>query len=115
MSAGKKWGRRFLNLLLLLVWVFFMIFPIGAFALASSGQLTLGGDTLYVRFFLTEARDVEGVGIEWTRPTTGNDILNCQRTSVTYLTWLGEGENSSYCQCFDSSENLATNHDLCLP
>lgn len=116
----KRWLRRLAHSLILLVWFLFISLPIVAFALANRGQLQLGGPQRHVRLFLVQEREVEGVGVEWTRPyQTRNQVANeapdCSRTSINYLTWRGEGENVVYCQCYapDGDHPLASGPDVC--
>ena len=93
----KRWLRRLLYSFLLLIWVMVMSFPIVAFTLANKGQIQVGGADYRIRLFMVLDEDTEGVGIEWQRPLSSTPT--CQRTSVTYITWVGEAENARYCSC----------------
>lgn len=73
-----------------------MSLPIVAFTLAEKRELSLGDD---IRLFLVQEPDAEGVGLEWARPS--RQQANCTQTSVTYLLWEGQSENTTYCQCYD--------------
>ena len=96
----KRWLRRLLYLLIIVVWLGVMIFPSVSFLLAMKGQLTLGSSPRnHLRLFMVQEDDTNGVGIEWTRPLLGQS--DCAQTSITYLLWDGEGENTYYCQCYD--------------
>lgn len=100
----KRWLRRLGYLLIVVVWLVVMAFPIFAFTLAGRGELTFG-DTAgnHVRLFLLREPDAEGVGLVWTRPYRANAA--CTQTSVTYIMWEGQSENTRYCQC-GAEENL---------
>ena len=79
-----------------------MAFPFVAFTLATNGELTVGSES-YLRLFLVQEVDANGVGFEWRREAIQTE--NCLRTSVGYLMWEGESEGVSYCQCFDPITN----------
>ncbi len=105
-SVMKKWLRRLAYLLVIIIWLLVMAFPIFAFVLAGRGQIMLGEQTgSHVRIFLLREPDVEGVGVEWARPY--RQQADCTRTSVTYILWEGESENTAYCQCFASQQGTA--------
>ncbi len=90
----KHWLRRFLYLVVVVLWLAVMSFPILAFSLAGKGELRFGED---VRLFMVQEEGAEGVGLEWTRPFSPKP--SCTRTTVTYLMWEGVAENTTYCQC----------------
>jgi hypothetical protein len=94
----RRWLRRLVYLLVLIVWIPVMAFPFVAFTLATKGELQLGGES-HLRFFMVQETGANGVGIEWQRELFQPD--SCRRTSIAYLMWEGEGEGVSYCQCFD--------------
>ncbi|MBK8987862.1 MAG: hypothetical protein IPM39_17640 [Chloroflexi bacterium] len=95
-----RWLRRFVYLLIFSVWLMVMIFPCMAFTLAMEQQIALGQEeSSHIRIFLLQEPKKEGVAVEWKRPSTRQS--NCLKTSVTYLMWVGEGENTVYCQCID--------------
>jgi hypothetical protein len=114
LSLMARWPRLLLYGALLLVWLAAIAFPFVAFRLATRGQMRLGSDEQrYLRLFLVQERDAEGVGIEWVRPA--REPYNCSNGTVTYLFWEGEGENIRYCQCFDavSGNFLSSEAGLC--
>ncbi len=92
----NRWLRRFLYLIVVMVWLIVMSLPILAFSLAGKGELQLGEDA---RLFLIQEDEVEGIGLQWTRPFRQQP--SCTRTTVTYLMWEGRSENTVYCQCYD--------------
>ena len=102
----KRWLRRLSYLIIVIVWLLVMAFPIFAFTLAGRGEMTFG-DTAgsHVRLFLLREADVEGVGVEWTRPLRSQPT--CTHTSVTYFLWQGQNQNTHYCQCFDKNSGQA--------
>lgn len=79
-----------------------MLFPVLAVVLATQEQIQIGGDAgSHVRLFLLQDRESEGVGIEWTRRV--QEPPRCAQTSLIYLMWEGEGDNATYCQCYDET------------
>lgn len=98
----KRWLRRVVVFLLLLVWLLVMAFPVVAVVLATQKQIEVGGDAgRQVRVFLLQEREREGLGIEWTRPAAGPEGEGgCRETRLVYLMWVGEGENVTYCRCY---------------
>ena len=102
----KPWLRRSLYLLIVLVWLLVMAFPVFAVVLASRGEIQLGDDSANnSRIFLVQETDAEGIGIQTMRQK-GTDPL-CSETTVTYLMWEGEGENSRFCSCTGSGESFS--------
>ncbi len=98
----KRWLRRFLYLLIVLIWIAIMSLPFLAVMVAARGQVQLGDDTgRHLRIFLVQQRGAAGIGIENQRPL--RQSTDCTKTTVTYLLWEGTGENASYCQCIDSN------------
>jgi hypothetical protein len=94
----KRWLRRLGYLTIVIVWLVVMAFPIFAFTLAGRGELMFGEAAgSHVRLFLLREPDAEGVGVVWTRPYRSNP--DCTQTSVTYIMWEGDSENTRYCQC----------------
>jgi hypothetical protein len=66
--------------------------------LAVRGQIQLGGqEGAQARIFLLQERNVEGVGVEWSRPLRREP--GCRRTAVLYLMWRGQGENVRFTTC----------------
>jgi hypothetical protein len=96
------WFRRIIYLVVILAWLLIMCFPTFAFLLATRGQLQVGNrDGRYVRIFLLQEPEAEGIGVEQQRLLS--EPIGCRQTSIHYFMWVGEGENVSYCQCFDPS------------
>ncbi len=85
-----------------------MCFPTFAFVLATNGQIEVGDHPRnHVRFFMVSEEDADGIGVEWTRPLSGQPT--CAKTSVAYLLWEGNSQNQnvSFCQCIDPSTGAA--------
>jgi hypothetical protein len=94
----REWGRRLGCLLLFLLWLVVMSLPLLSVVLAARGQIQLGGEEgAQARIFLLQERNVEGVGVEWSRPLRREP--GCRRTAVLYLMWRGQGENIRFTSC----------------
>lgn len=97
----KKWARRFAYLLVLLLWLLVISLPFFAFSLAARKQFEFGDPAAtYLRIFIIQERDAEGVGVELSRPFAPNS--GCQQTDVRYFMWSGSGEDVTFCQCLDA-------------
>ena len=95
----KRWFRRFIYVLLILIWLAVMSFPFLAFTLATQNEIQLGESLhQHVRIFLVQEERLGGVGIEWARLTRRPP--DCSRTTVVYLMWEGDGQSASFVQCF---------------
>jgi hypothetical protein len=100
----KLWLRRLLYTLLLLVWLVLVLSPILAFVLAARGQIQFGEEPRsYLRLFLVQEDEAQGVGLEWLRPAA--EQATCSTGSLTYFLWEGEGQNAEFCQCYDPATN----------
>lgn len=98
----KRWLRRLVYALIVLIWFVVMLLPIAAFQLAQRGEIRWGQESgRHVRVFLLQASDAEGVGVEVARPQPDNPL--CAITTVSYFMWVGEGQNSRYCLCNDGT------------
>ena len=106
----KRWLRRVVYVVVVVVWLAVMSFPFLAFSLARKGELHLGED---VRLFLVQEKDAEGVGVERKRPLPSSS--SCFRTTITYIMWEGQNDNVVYCQCFDehTGASLPVNRPSC--
>ena len=101
----KRWSKRLFYFVILVVWLFVMCLPITMISLARNGSMQIGNETrTNIRLFMVQEDRDNGVGMAFTRATREN----CLRTSLVYLMWEGEGENSSYCQCLDDQGNVAS-------
>ena len=111
----NRWLRRFLYLLLLLFWLVVMLFPAISFVLATRQQIQLGSSPdRHLRLFLVSEPATQGLGLERTRPVS--EPANCTQTTVNYLMWQGEGESTTYCQCYNESGGvISTNQGACAP
>ena len=101
----KRWPRRVLMLVIVLVWLAVVLFPTLAVVLARNGQLQLGdSDGRHWRLFLLQEPEFEGLGLERARPVApplAAPSAACLATSVSYWLWAGEGQDALYCQCTD--------------
>ena len=98
----KRWLRRLLYLLIVLIWLLIMLFPLLAFTLATTGEMNWGQEgERQVRLFLLQEKDTEGVGLQVSRPQTDNP--SCVNTRVSYFLWQGTGQNSHHCACADGT------------
>ena len=98
----KRWLKWLGYLIALIFWLSIMAFPTFAFFLATQGELQLGSNPRsHVRFFMVQAEDSDGIGIEWVRKTGQTE--DCTQTSINYILWEGksEGNNASFYQCYD--------------
>jgi len=94
--------RRFTYFLIFFVWLLVMLFPVVAVVLATQGQIQIGEEAhSHVRLFLLQERGTEGVGFEWTRRV--QEPPGCTQSSLIYVLWEGEGDNATYCQCYDDA------------
>jgi hypothetical protein len=113
----KRWLRRLFALLLLFVWLLIMLFPVVAVLLATQNQIEVGREQgRHLRLFLLQEREQQGIGIEWSRPAAPPAVdTRCRQTRLIYLMWVGEGDNVSYCQCFDGDGSLRESHQGSCP
>lgn len=103
----NHWLRRFIYLLITVAWLCVMSFPALAVILAVRGQLQVGDEMgHHLRIFALQEPDVQGIGVEWTRPMRRQPA--CSQTTVRYLLWQGEGEDVAFCQCYDPLTNEPT-------
>lgn len=97
----KKWARRSAYLLVLLLWLVVISLPFFAFSLAARKQFEFGDPAAtYLRIFVIQEKDTEGLGLEYSRPFAPSP--GCQQTDVRYFMWSGRGENVTFCQCVDA-------------
>ncbi|MCA9936021.1 MAG: hypothetical protein H6662_10030 [Ardenticatenaceae bacterium] len=98
----RRWFRKIVYLVALLLWMSLISLPFFAVLVASRGEVHLRN----ARVFLVQERDLQGVGIDWQRPLPPSLNLSpsstCTKTNVTYLMWEGQAENTAYCSCDDS-------------
>lgn len=100
--AMKPTLRRLAYFLIFLIWLLVMLFPVVAVVLATQGQIQIGRESeSHLRLFLLQESGNEGIGIEWTRHV--QEPPRCAQSSLIYLLWEGEGENATYCQCYDEA------------
>jgi hypothetical protein len=100
----NRWLRRLLYALVVLVWLLLVIAPLLAFVLAARGQIQFGSDPRrHLRLFLVQEEDAQGIGLEWLRPSRSQSA--CSSGSLTYFMWEGEGQNASFCQCYEPITN----------
>ncbi len=109
----KKWLRRSGCFLLILIWLVIMSLPLLAVVIARGGQVRLGAqESAHLRVFLVQEEENNGLGIEWMRTSTPAQAQSgenrCWLTSVSYWLWEGQGENVTYCQCFDAAGSVTS-------
>jgi hypothetical protein len=103
----RPWLRRLLYLLLGLLWLLVMSLPVFAVVLATQREIQVGSEPeRNVRLFLIQEQDAEGVAVQWMGAPSAAD--GCAQGRVVYLMWEGEGENASFCQCYDQEGNLSS-------
>jgi hypothetical protein len=96
----KRLMRRLGYAIFISVWLLLILFPVGAFMLATKGQLEIGSESgSHLRLFLLQEKNSQGVVVEWVRSSRVNS--DCRQGTVTYLLWEGSGDNVVYCQCTD--------------
>ncbi|HFC12241.1 MAG TPA: hypothetical protein ENJ56_05300 [Anaerolineae bacterium] len=105
----RKWLRRLFYFLILLVWLIVMLLPVASFTLARRGEFTLGN----TRVFLISERDQGGIGLQSTRDVAREAV--CTVTSIRYLMWEGEGENSQSCSCQDGVARVPKRNRCVVP
>ena len=102
----NPWLRRFFYLIFILIWLIVLTLPFAAFSLAARQQIQIGGsEGNHLRIFLIQEKMAEGIGVELARPFSGQP--NCSETNVRYFMWVGEPENTIYCQCFNPDTGAA--------
>lgn len=99
----SRWPRRFAYSLFFIVWLCVMSLPLIAGILAIRGEIRIGSQPQQqLRLSLLQEAELEGIVIQWTRPTRPlGEQQNCSKSSLIYLMWRGEGENTTFCRCFD--------------
>jgi hypothetical protein len=110
----NPWLRRLLYGVIFIIWLVVMSFPVFAFLLATQGEIQFGNEPRsHLRLFLLQEPDVGGIGVEWTRSFLRQPT--CSQTTVTYVLWEGEGDNVSFCHCYDAltGELLPANLQPC--
>lgn len=95
---------------LILFWLFLMTLPFFFITLLVNKELTLNLSDVpshEIRLFTLENRNEQGLGLSWARVYSGSPQEDqvCIRTTTRYLLWEGEGENISYCQCYERSSH----------
>lgn len=93
--------RRFVYLLIVIVWLLIMSVPVLAVMLATQREVQIGDTQRHFRLFLIQESDSEGISVDLTRPAGGG--RRCAQSNVIYLMWKGSGENTVYCQCYDEN------------
>jgi hypothetical protein len=102
-----RWSRRLTYFLLLVIWLILISLPFFAFTLSARKQFEFGSrQETYLRIFVIQEKDTEGLGIEYSRPSAANSA--CHQGGVRYYMWSGEGQNAAYCQCVDEQGQAQT-------
>ncbi len=111
----RRWLRRLLYVFGFLIWLLFMCFPTVAFVLATQEQILIGeAPGRHWRIFLVSEEDSRGIGLERTGPR--DKAAGCTQTNVSFLLWEGEGEATSYCQCYNEQGGVVSaGQGACVP
>ena len=101
MSADRPVSRRSC-LVAVSLWLCFAIGPCFAIALAMRGELSWKrGNFVEDRVWIVNEAEASGLAYSSARvisaPTDGQV---CARTRVYFLLWKGQGENTTYCECY---------------
>ena len=100
--SGRRRGKSCLSGLL--IFIVMAACPILFFNLLFNGQLVLGSETNQWRIFLLQETGQEGVGVQHTRLI--DEDAGCQRTTIRYFMFAGEGENNEYCSCLSAESAI---------
>jgi len=87
------------------VWLFLMIVPCLAIALAMRGELAWKrGDFVEDRVWIVNEPEAAGLGYSAAR-VAGSEAAGslCVRTQVYFLLWKGASETTEYCECYTQS------------
>lgn len=105
----RRWYRRPGCLLGLLVWLVVIMMPTFFIIMAIEGEITIQhrGDIpskeRYPLFQIKLVMEPDYRGFSITRAVIhgeGSDRV-CVRNTVQFLLWQGQGDDTSYCQCYD--------------
>ncbi|MFN8373494.1 MAG: hypothetical protein U0694_11550 [Anaerolineae bacterium] len=102
--------RRTGCLLLLICWFTFILSPCLLITLAQQGEIVISQGNLpnqQIRVWLVMEIDQRGIGISSTSQHEVDNAL-CLQTDVRFLFWQGAAEPTSYCECYNRSENMST-------
>ena len=107
-SAARKWFRRGGCLVIFIIWLGLMLLPCFFITLLVEKEIIISRSDVpehEYRFFLLEQPDEQGIGISRARIISGGEDEDavCVVTSVSYYLWEGEGDNSTYCNCYEKS------------
>lgn len=92
--------RHLIYLLLFVGWLLVMSLPLLSVVLATQRTIQLGQRSqTHLRLFLVQEQTSEGVGLEWARRQSA--APGCVQTRLIYLMWKGDGDNATYCQCYN--------------
>lgn len=97
--------RRFGCGIAVVLWIVLLISPCALLALASQGEIAIQlgdipGQSLRI-WMVSEARE-RGVGIARPSVYTNGDSV-CLQTNVSFLLWQGQGQATTYCDCYTRS------------
>jgi hypothetical protein len=88
----------------LVIWVILLVLPCIAIALISQGEIAiqlgdLPGQSL--RVWLIQDSTERGIGVARPSVHTNADATTCLQTDTSFLLWMGKGDPTSYCDCYD--------------
>lgn len=74
------------------------LIPFFGCRLVTQGVLQFGNEHgRFLNIFMLQEPDQEGIGMQWSRAF--DEEAQCTRTKVRYYMFVGEGENSDFCEC----------------
>ena len=94
-SRAKFIGRS----LFVFFWLLLISIPTLTLVLAASKEIKIGGEQTYLRIFLLQEKDAEGIGLEISQ--FFSKVPFCSQTDVRYFMWTGEPDNVKYCHCLE--------------
>ncbi len=88
----------------LILWALVMITPCGLFLLITQQQIVIPLGTApdqVLRIWLVSEPRERGLGVSWASLHAGqSDQSVCVQTNIRFLLWAGQGEGTTYCDCF---------------
>ncbi|MDX2162586.1 MAG: hypothetical protein SF162_14780 [bacterium] len=87
-----------------LVWLVFLLVPCFMITLATQGQITVALSDVpehELRFWLVMDARERGIGVSLPTISQTSETGVCVQTTVQYLLWMGRGEPTVFCDCFE--------------
>jgi hypothetical protein len=105
----------------ILFWIILLLTPCLCLTLASQGEIAIRlgdipGQSLRV-WLVNESRE-RGISIAWPVLHSRENSDNvCLQTDVRFVLWMGQGNATSYCDCYTRSDDqwtlISTNSGVC--